>query len=109
MDSIKKVTQDHPEAINLVHMGVVAPLLGYVGYQMKQAADGKLTNLAPLGKLGLVLMIVAVIILVYHGFLASQKMETHHGKDAAATGTAATGTAAAVGGSAKEGYMRASR
>lgn len=108
METVKKVTQDHPEVVNLVHIGLVAPLLGFAGLQLKNTAEGKPTS-PHIGKLGLALIIIAVIILVFHGLQAYNKMSTHHGAAGAKPAVTAAVVAAANATAAKEGYMRGSR
>ena len=81
------MSHDHQSPnVNYMHIGLVAPFLGYAGYQMKQAADGKLTDLAPLRNMGMILIIVAVMIILFHSYLISEKMkssdEKHNGHSA---------------------------
>lgn len=74
MQSMQDTIREHPEYINYAHAAVVAPVLGYIGWMMKKTADGK-SPAADLRVWAVVLMVVSVIVLIYHGHRAYERMK----------------------------------
>ena len=62
-----QVSLDHMSnlpAINIMHIAAIAPFLAYVGWQNKLASEGKI-GVAGLRKIGMALMIIAMVIVIY--------------------------------------------
>lgn len=51
-------------SINLLHILVIAPILGYVGYRAFQGKQMKITR-----NMSIILMIVATMIIAYHSYI----------------------------------------
>ena len=65
-----QVSLDHMSnlpAINIMHIAAIAPFLAYVGWQNKLASEGKI-GVAGLRKIGMALMIIAMVIVIYHSY-----------------------------------------
>lgn len=104
METVEKTLGEHPEYINYAHIGLVAPLLGFAGFSMHKASQGDASATGRLKMLGFALMIIAVIILVFHGYRVWKHMETANGNVSTNLGVNAGVNAAAN--AAVEGYQR---
>lgn len=79
-NKLEELLHGNPLTINYIHVGVVAPLLGYAGWKVHEAS--KLGgSAADLKNVGMALLVLAVIVLLYHVYRIYQKKQCSESTD----------------------------
>lgn len=73
MDSLQKIFVDNGKIINTIHLFLVGPYLGFLGYFLYQNVNGYKNHDEILSKAVISLIIVGIIVGSYHSYLLMSK------------------------------------